>query len=183
MAQQKLPALRVEGMIHVLRGQRVMLSTDLAGLYGVQPKVLIQAVKRNIERFPDDFMFPVEAQEVAILRSQVVTLRLHGKHAKYPPYAFTEQGVAMLSSVLRSERAVQVNIAIMRAFVKMRETVAAHHELAAKFAELEKRVAKHDEGIGTLFEAIRRLMTPPQAPPKRIGFHVRERRAIYVHRR
>lgn len=183
MVQQKLPALRVEGMIHVLRGQRVMLSTDLAGLYGVQPKVLIQAVKRNIERFPEDFAFLVDWQEVPFLRSQFVTLNGRGKYTKYPPYAFTEQGVAMLSSVLRSERAVQVNIAIMRTFVKLRETIETHRELADKFAELEKKVAKHDKGIETLFEAIRRLMSPPEAPPKRIGFHVRERRAKYARRR
>lgn len=182
MEQKNLPALRVEGMIHVLRGQRVMLSTDLAGLYGVEPKVLVQAVKRNMERFPPDFMFPLRRQEVAILKSQFVTSSWGGARRALP-HAFTEQGVAMLSSVLRSERAVQVNIAIMRAFVKLRETVAAHHELAAKFAELENRVAKHDEGIGALFEAIRRLMTPPESPQKRIGFHVRERRARYVRRR
>jgi len=180
MAHEKLPALRVEGMIHVLRGQRVMLSTDLAGLYGVESKALIQAVNRNKERFPSDFMFRLTRPEIRD-RSQFVTCgRIYRARNVL---AFTEQGVAMLSSVLRSERAVQVNIAIMRTFVKLRETIETHHELAAKFAELEKRVAKHDEGIGTLFEAIRRLMTPPEGSPKRIGFHVRERRAKYAHRK
>ncbi|MFH0953238.1 MAG: ORF6N domain-containing protein [Verrucomicrobiota bacterium] len=183
MEQPKSPAFRVEGMIHVIRGQRVMLSTDLARLYGVEPKVLVQAVKRNITRFPDDFMFLVDAQDVAILRSQFVTLKGHGKHAKYPPYAFTEQGVAMLSSVLRSERAVQVNITIMRAFVQLRQTLAAHKELAEKLAELERRVTGSEGGIKTLFEAIRHLMATPEPPKKQIGFHVRERRAPYGRRK
>ena len=173
----------IDGMIYVMRGQRVMLSTDLARLYGVAPKVLIQAVKRNPARFPADFMFLVGSKEVAILRSQIVTLRGHGKHTKYPPYAFTEQGVAMLSSVLRSERAIEVNVAIMRAFVKLREALTAHKELAQKLAELEARVTSHGEGIDTLFEAIRRLMERPETPKKQIGFHVRERSARYVARR
>ena len=173
----------IEGMIYVMRGQRVMLSTDLARLYGVAPKVLVQAVKRNPARFPDDFMFLVDWQEVPFLRSQFVTLEGRGKYMKYPPYAFTEQGVAMLSSVLRSERAIEVNVAIMRAFVKLREALTAHKELAEKLAELEDRVTSHGEGIQTLFEAIRRLMERPETPKKRIGFHVRERSARYVIRR
>jgi len=183
MGQEHWPASRVEGLIHVIRGQRVMLSADLARLYGVQPKVLIQAVKRNAERFPDDFMFLVDWQEVPFLRSQFVTLEGRGKHIKYAPYAFTEQGVAMLSSVLRSKRAVQVNIAIMRVFVHLRGALAARKELAEKLAELERRVTRGEEGIQTLFEAIRQLMNRPEPPKKQIGFHVREKRATYGRKR
>lgn len=182
MEETKLQALGVEGLIHTIRGQRVMLSTDLARLYGVEPKVLIQAVKRNIARFPEDFMFLVDWQEVPFLRSQVVTLEGRGKHVKYPPYAFTEHGVAMLSSVLRSERAIQVNIAIVRAFVQLRHVFAAHKELAEKLAELEHRVVDSEEGIRTLFEAIRQLMAVPDQPRRQIGFHVRERGVPYGRR-
>lgn len=156
-----------------------MLSTTLAALYGVAPKVLIQVVKRSIGRFPSDFAFPLEWHEVANLRSQIVTLRGHGKHPKYPPYAFTEQGVAMLSSVLRSERAVQVNIAIMRVFEKLRETLSAHRDLAQKLAELEHQISCHDASIRTLFEAIHQIMNPPTPLRRRIGFQVRERRKHY----
>jgi len=181
---------QIENAIYLMRGHRVMLSSDLARLYQVEPRALMQAVKRNIKRFPVDFMFPLQPQEVARLRSQIVildgasnqssrpqnvTLNRRGSHAKYPPYAFTEQGVAMLSSVLNSERAIQVNVAIMRAFVKLRETLSAHKDLAAKLAELERKIENHDESIHTLFEAIRQLMTPPAEPPrKEIGFQVRE---------
>ncbi|MDD5135888.1 MAG: ORF6N domain-containing protein [Candidatus Omnitrophica bacterium] len=162
----------IESRIFVIRGLKVMLSTHLADLYDVETKVLMQAVKRNMGRFPKDFMFQLTWDEVDILRSQIVTLRgVHGKHIKYLPYAFTEQGVAMLSSVLNSERAVQVNIVIMRAFVKIREILATHKELAAKLNELENKVSKHDTDIGAIFEAIRQLMAPPPEPPKRrIGF-------------
>lgn len=150
-----------------------MLSTHLAELYGVEVRALIQAVKRNLKRFPEDFMFQLTWNEVDILRSQFVILRgVHGKHIKYLPYAFTEQGVAMLSSVLNSERAVQVNIVIMRAFVKIREMLSTHKELAAKLRELEHKVSKHDIDILAIFEAIRRLMAPPpELPKRRIGFH------------
>ena len=163
----------VENRIFVIRGLKVMLSMHLAELYGVEAKVLTQAVKRNLKRFPEDFMFQLTWDEVDILRSQIVTLRgVHGKHIKYLPYAFTEQGVAMLSSVLNSERAVQVNIAIMRAFVKIREILSTHKEFAAKLRELEHKVSKHDTDILTIFEAIQQLMAPPPEPPKRrIGFH------------
>lgn len=178
MSKQVQPNPAVESLIHLVRGQRVMLSGDLARLYGVAPKVLIQAVKRNASRFPDDFMFPLERQEVITLKSQFVTSSWGGARRAFP-YAFTEQGVAMLSSVLRSERAVQVNIAIMRAFVRLREVLAAHRDLAAKFAELETRVTGHDEHIQALFDAIRQLMSPPEPPPKKIGFAVKEDRARY----
>jgi hypothetical protein len=160
---------RVERMIHIVRGQKVMLDSDLAALYGVSTKALKQAVRRNRNRFPEDFMFEFTADETqAILRSQFVTLR-HGQHSKYAPYAFTEQGVAMLSSVLKSPRAIQVNIEIMRAFVKVRGMLAAHADLALKLEALENR---YDAQFKVVFDAIRELMaTPPDPPQGRIGFH------------
>ena len=160
---------RIEKRILILRGQRVMLSTDLAELYEVAPKILVQAVKRNIERFPGDFMFQLDFQEVRHSRSQFVTLK-RGQNVKYLPYAFTEQGVAMLSSVLRSKRAVRVNIEIMRAFVKLRELIASNKELAKRLDELEK---KYDSQFKVVFDAIRQLMAPPEPKPRRIGFRAR----------
>jgi phage regulator Rha-like protein len=130
----------VERKIYIIRGQKVMLDSDLAELYGVTTKTLVQAVKRNIKRFPLDFMFQLEIQYVMALRSQIVTLKTgQGQHRKYFPYVFTEQGVAMLSSVLNSERAVEVNIQIIRVFVKLREMIASHKDLAKKLEELEKK--------------------------------------------
>jgi len=166
----------VESKILMLRGHKVMLSVHLAKLYNVRVKALIQAVKRNIERFPEDFMFQLTWEEAGLLRSQIVTLNdndaKRGTHLKYPPYAFTEQGVAMLSTVLNSKLAIQVNIAIMRAFVKLRRVLATHKELAHKLEELEGKIEKHDSEIQAIFEAIRQLMEPPPVPPKpRIGFH------------
>jgi phage regulator Rha-like protein len=152
-----------------------MLSHHLAQLYGVTPKVLIQAVKRNSERFPSDFMFQLTRQEVARSRSQIVTLK-RGQNIKYLPYAFTEQGVAMLSSVLRSKRAIQVNVEIVRSFVRLRQLLASHADLAAKLEELEK---KYDAQFRIVFNAIRQLMSEPVRPRKEIGFSVRERRAAY----
>ena len=155
----------------MVRGHKVMLSSHLAKLYGVEPKVLIQAVKRNAERFPKDFMFLLTDQEVTILKSQIVTSRWGGRR-RANPYAFTEQGIAMLSSVLNSRQAIQVNIIIMRAFVKIREILSTHKELAHKLAELERKIDKHDKDIGLIFEAIRQLMEPPlEKPRRRIGFH------------
>jgi phage regulator Rha-like protein len=165
----------IEQKIYLIRGQRVMLSTHLAELYGVTTKALIQAVKRNTERFPSDFMFKLTWNEAAFSRSQFVTLNVtlkHGQNIKYLPYAFTEQGVAMLSGILRSKRATHVNIAIMRAFVKLRQIIYANKELAQKLKELEHRTEKHDTEIQAIFEAIRQLMTPPpSASKRRIGFH------------
>lgn len=176
------PAVSLAGLIMLVRGQRVMLSTDLARLYGVAPKALVQAVKRNANRFPPDFMFPLAREEVANLKSQYVTSSWGGARRALP-YAFTEQGVAMLSSVLRSGRAIEINVAIMRAFVRLREALSATRELAAKLGELEGRVTGHDAHIQALFEAIRQLMTPPDPPPKQIGFHVKEGRESYGRRR
>jgi hypothetical protein len=191
MSKKIIPATQVAPTIRLVRGQKVMLDLDLATLYGVRTKVLNQAVKRNRSRFPDDFMFQLTSEEAEHLifqfgisnlregagpggsRSQNVTLK-QGQNIKYRPYAFTEQGVAMLSSVLRSERAVKVNIAIMRAFVQLRQTLETNRELAKKFSELEGRVGKHDKEIAAIIDAIRQLMAPPEKPPREIGFHVRE---------
>jgi len=175
-----VPMERIAGRIIVLRGVNVLLDSDLAALYGVETKVLIQAVKRNLDRFPKDFMFQPVAQELAILKSQFVTSSLtHGGRRKRP-HVFTEQGVAMLSSVLSSPRAVQVNIAIMRAFIRLREALGTNRELARKFGELEARVGTHDDQIAEILEAIRQLLAPPAADPKKeMGFHVKENSPPY----
>ncbi len=157
----------VESRIFTLRGQRVMLDSDLADLYGVETKVLLQAVKRNADRFPDDFMFLLSEQEVARLRSQIVTSKGRGGRRTHP-IAFTEQGVAMLSSVLRSDRAIRVNVEIMRAFVRMRQMVGMVSDLALRLEDLEEQ---YDEQFRVVFQAIRDLMKPtPQEPRPAIGF-------------
>ena len=166
-----IPAGRIDQLILLVRGHRVMLDRDLAALYGVETRVLNQAVRRNLDRFPDDFLFSLTRPEVRNI-SQIVTCSTL-KHARNV-FAFTEQGVAMLSSVLNSPRAVQVNIEIMRAFVRLREVMATNRELAQKLGELERKVAGHDEEIQTIFEAIRQLITPPEPPRKEIGFHIKE---------
>lgn len=174
----------IEKNIFLVRGNRVMLSTHLAELYGVEAKVLVQAVKRNIDRFPEDFMFRLTWKEATNLKSQIVTSNgfekngsksqivtlKRGHNIKYLPYAFTEQGVAMLSSVLNSEKAVQANIVIMRAFVKMREIVSTHKELFHKLSQLERKAEEHDTDIHSIFEAIRQLMAVPKKTKQRIGF-------------
>jgi hypothetical protein len=173
-----IPARQIIQSLHVLRGQKVMLSGDLAELYAVPVKVLNQAVKRQAARFPADFVFQLNAREFQNLKSQFVTSSWGGSR-RARPYAFTEQGVAMLSSILNSPRAVKVNIAIMRAFVKLRETLESNRELARKFTQLEQRVGKHDEEIAAIIDAIRRLMAPPVKPRREIGFHVREKSPRY----
>jgi hypothetical protein len=175
-----VPAERIERAILLIRGQKVLLDRDLAGLYGVPTKALKQAVQRNRRRFPDDFMFVLTKEELAKWRSQFVTSKSDRMGVRHPPMAFTEQGVAMLSTVLRSERAIQVNIAIMRAFVRLRQMLAAHADLARRLDELER---KYDKRFRVVFEAIRELATPPEPPPKQIGFRVRERRVAYRVRR
>lgn len=165
-----IPQETIEQKIYLIRGHKVMLDSDLAGLYGVQTKYLIQAVKRNIARFPNDFMFCLDKEEFKVLRSQFVTSNEGRGGRRFLPYVFTEQGVAMLSSVLKSKRAVLVNIAIMRAFVRLRRVLATHKELAHKLRELESKIERHDEEIQTIFEAIRQLMTPPERTSRRIGF-------------
>jgi len=168
-----IPVERIEKAILLIRGQKVMLDRDLAELYDVTTFNLNKAVKRNHERFPEDFMFQLTKDEVDALRFQSGISKPSGRGGRrYLPYAFTEQGVAMLSSVLRSERAVQVNIAIVRAFVHLREILATHKDLARKLDELERKLGHHDEQFQLVFEAIRQLMTPPPEPAKRrrIGF-------------
>ena len=169
------PYPHIARTILVLRGHRVLLDEALAELYGVETRVLVQAVKRNLARFPEDFMFQLTAPEWAALRSQIVTLKLgRGQHRKYLPYAFTEQGVAMLSSVLNSNRAITVNIEIMRAFVRMRALLASNRELAKRLdqleARLDKKLAAHDESIAAILAAIRELMNPPHPKRRSIGF-------------
>ncbi|MBI4371990.1 MAG: ORF6N domain-containing protein [Elusimicrobia bacterium] len=160
---------RQEARVWTFRGQRVMLSTDLARLYAVPVKVLVQAVKRNLGRFPADFMFRLTLKQAHSLRSQFVTLK-RGKHVKHPPYAFTEQGVAMLSSVLGSGRAVEVNIAIMRAFVRFRETIVNRRKLELALKQLEQRVGSHDEDIQGIIQTLRALTHAPKRRGRRIGF-------------
>ncbi len=158
---------RIEKAILLIRGEKVMLDADPAKLYGVSTKALVQAIKRNLSRFPSDFMFQLSQDEAEILRSQTVTSKKRGGR-RYLPYAFIENGVAMLSSVLRSARAVQINIEIVRAFVRRRQLLASHADLALKVAELEK---KYDAQFQAVFEAIRQLVAPPTEPRKgRIGF-------------
>jgi len=174
MTKSNTPVL-VEGIVRaivVLRGHKVLLDTELAALYDVSVKRFNEQVRRNRQRFPADFMFQLTAEESRALRSQIATLKSsRGRHRKYLPYAFTEQGVAMLSSVLRSGRAIAVNIQIMRAFVRMRELLISNRELAEKLdqleARLEKKLASHDEAIAAILSAIRELMNP--TPPKRRG--------------
>ena len=162
---------RVEKLILIIRGHKVLLDSDLAVLYGVETKVLNQAVRRNRDRFPSDFMFQLTADEVAELnRSQIVTGPQKHRDPRFRPYAFSEQGVAMLSSVLRSKQAVAVNIEIMRAFVRLREMLASNRAISEKLAELVRHVATHDRQIHTIFEAIRQLISPPKTEQRQIGF-------------
>ena len=176
-----VPVEIVKGKIYLIRGQKVLLDSDLAEMYGVETFNLNKAVKRNIDRFPEDFMFQLTAEETGSLKFQIGISKPAGRGGRrYLPFVYTEQGGAMLSSVLNSKRAVQVNIAIMRAFVQMRELVSSNRELAKKFAELEQRVGKHDDAILTLFDAIRQLMQPEGKDRKSIGFKVEEDGAIYL---
>lgn len=159
-----VPAERIEQSILFIRGEKVMLDADLAVLYGVETRVIVQAVKRNLSRFPGDFMFRLSDKEYSLLNSQT-----EGRGGRrYPPYVFTEQGVAMLSSVLNSQRAIMVNIEIMRAFVRLRQMMATHEDLTRKLDALEK---KYDIQFSAVFDAIRQLMEPPNPKKKQIGFH------------
>jgi DNA-binding PadR family transcriptional regulator len=164
--------------IRLFRGQKVLLDSDLARLYGVTTGNLNKAVNRNRERFPKDFVFQLTAEEAQNLIFQIGRSKGRGGR-RHLPYAFTEQGVAMLSSVLQSERAVKINIAIIRAFVKLREMLETNRELARKFSDLEQRVGKHDEEITAILEAIRQLIAPPKKARREIGFHVREKAPRY----
>ena len=170
-AMALIPAERIERAIHVVRGEKVMIDADLARLYRVPTKVLLQAVKRNAARFPPDFMLELTSHEADVLRSQTVTSNGRSSRGgrRYPPRAFTEQGVAMLSSVLRSERAVRVNVEVIRAFVRLRRMLATHADLARRLTELER---KYDGKFRAVFDALRDLMAPcgVERPPRRIGF-------------
>ena len=194
MSKEIIPTEQIALRIRHFRGEKVLLDFDLAALYGVETRVLNQAVRRNADRFPADFMFQLSSKETETL-SQLVTPSVAGhdvsnssqivmssgkyRGKRYRPYAFTEQGVAMLSSVLNSESAVKMNIAIMRAFVQLRRALETNRELARRFSELERRIDKHDAEIDAILEAIRQLMAPPEKPRREIGFHVREEAARY----
>lgn len=181
----------IEQRIYFIRNQKVMLDSDLAELYQVETKALNQAVKRNIERFPEDFCFQLDKEEYDSLRSQLVTIASgRGQHSKYLPYAFTEQGIAMLSSVLRSQRAIQVNIAIMRAFVKLRQFLVSNEELVKKVEQLAQlqdsqstKLKKHDDQITAIFDAIKKIIKATVVPktlldeqPKRIAGFVNDKK-------
>jgi ORF6N domain len=169
-AESFIPIKGIAESILILRGHRVLLDSDLAAMYGVETKVLLQAVKRNLGRFPEDFMLQLADHEWTALRSQIVTSNVGRGGRRYAPYAFTEQGVAMLSTVLNSERAITVNIEIMRTFVRMRELLASNKELATQLKKLERKVSTHDEAIVGILKAIRQLMNPPQPAKRSIGF-------------
>jgi hypothetical protein len=172
-----VPIERVEQIIYLIRGQKVVLDRDLASLYGVPTKALKQAVRRNERRFPEDFMFVLTPEEFTVLRSQSVTSKTEARGgAQYAPMAFTEQGFAMLSGLLNSDRAIDVNVTIMRTFVKLRRMLETHEQLARKLSELE---SKYDEQFRMVFEVLNELMKPDDPPRKRIGFGVRETRSRY----
>lgn len=164
---------QIQSRILLVRGHKVMLDSDLAELYGVTTKRLNEQVKRNQERFPADFMFQLTPNEMDVLRSQIATSKDGRGGRRYLPYAFTEHGAVMAATVLNSESAIQISVYVVRAFLKLREIIANHKELAGKLAELEQRVQGHDDDITALFEAIRMLMEPPEGSSKRIGFHAR----------
>lgn len=167
-----VPVERIERAILFIRGEKVMLDSDLAEIYGVETRVLNQAVKRNANRFPADFMFQLTGEEAAAIRrsrSQSVILK-RGEHRKYLPYAFTEHGALMLANVLNSERAAQTSVMVVRAFVRLRQLLSSNAELARKLESLEK---KYDAQFKVVFDAIRQLMSPPARPKREIGFHVK----------
>ncbi|RKY93713.1 MAG: ORF6N domain-containing protein [Ignavibacteriae bacterium] len=168
-----IPQERIENKIYLIRNQKVMIDQDLAELYNVSTKQLNQQVKRNLDRFPTDFMFQLSKDEHDSLRSQIVTSKGKGGR-RYLPYVFTEQGVAMLSSVLKSKEAINVNIQIMRAFVKLREILSTHKELAKRLKEVELKIDSHDTQIQAVFDVINQLITPSTKPKKKIGFTIGE---------
>jgi hypothetical protein len=168
------PIERIEGLIHLVRGHRIIMDNDLAAIYGVSTKVFNQAIKRNIKRFPEDFIFKLTFKEVISLRSQIVTSNGHGGR-RYLPYAFTEHGALMAATVLNSPRAVEMSVLVVRAFVHFRNILINHKQLAIKLEELERKLLAHDEKFEVVFEAIRELMEPPPDKHKRrIGFSSEE---------
>lgn len=172
MPKTKALAIPVESRILLLRQQKVILDRDLAELYGVPVKHLNQAVKRNQERFPADFMFQLTAKEDEVLRSQIVTSNEGRGGRRYPPYAFTEHGAIMAATVLNSPQAVEMSVFVVRAFVRLREMLATNRQLAAKIEQLDRKLETHDTAIQELIEAIKELMTPPEGSPRKIGFQL-----------
>jgi hypothetical protein len=174
-----VPLAEIERHILTLRGQKVMLDGDLADLYGVPTKRLNEQVRRNLGRFPPDFMFQLSAEEASALRSQIATSKPGRGGRRYLPYAFTEHGAIMLANVLNTPRAAEVSIYVVRAFVRLRQLAGMNAAMAEKLAELERRVTEHDEAIRSLVQTIRQLMAPPEKPPRSIGFKVEEGRPVY----
>ena len=174
-----IPVERIQQSIILIRGKKVMLDADLAQLYGVSTKRLNEQVKRNRDRFPEDFMFQLNAAEVKNLRSHFATSKKERGGRRYFPYAFTEHGAIMLASVLNTPRAIEVSVFVVRAFVRLREIFSTHKALAHKLVELESKFKTHDDAIRSLVSAIRELMAAPERRPKKIGFQLRERRAAY----
>jgi ORF6N domain len=177
-SSRKIDKYSVESAIYFIRGHRVMLDSDLAGIYGVTTKRLNEQVRRNHSRFPEDFAFQLTPEEFTNLRSQIATSSLHGGR-RYRPWVFTEHRALMLGNVLNSDIAVHASIRVVRAFVRLREMVAANAQLAAKLQELERRLDSHDEAIVDLFATLKRLLEPEPKSRREIGFHVRERAARY----
>ena len=175
-----IPSERIDRLIFVIRGQRVILAFDLAALYGVTTKRLNEQVKRNNHRFPEDFVFQLTLEEDEVLRSQFATSKTSQGGRRIPPYAFSEHGAIMAAMVLNSPRAVEMSVQVVRAFVRLRQVLASHAELARKLAELERKLEGHDEAIHNLFETIRRLLNSPGPKRRQIGFHVKERAAQYA---
>jgi ORF6N domain len=173
-ALQVIGSPAIEERIYVIRGRQVMLDEDLADLYGVETKRLVEQVKRNLDRFPDDFMFQLVKGEAAALRSQIATSNTGRGGRRYAPYVFTEQGVAMLSSVLRSKTAIAVNIEIMRAFVELRRVANSHAAIETRLERIERGMGEHDEQLQQIFGALRQLIAPPSPPKRPVGFRVRE---------
>ncbi|MGD1044419.1 MAG: ORF6N domain-containing protein [Bacteroidota bacterium] len=175
----KVISQNIEKRIFLLRGYKVLLDSDISSLYGVPTKVLMQSVKRNIQRFPSEFMFQLSDREYLSLRSQIVTSKNSRGGRRYLPFVFTEHGVAMLATVLRSERAVQMSIQIIKAFVRLRQFLSSHKDLAEKLKLLEERMNKHDHEIQTIIETIRQMLAPPLKPKRVIGFRISESTAKY----
>jgi hypothetical protein len=169
-----IEAPAIEKRIFAVRGRQVMLDEDLADLYGVETRVLVQQVKRNAKRFPGDFMFQLTSAEAEVLRSQIVISNEGRGGRRYAPYVFTEQGIAMLSGVLRSDRAIAVNIEIMRTFVELRRVASSYVAIEKRLEEIERELGGHDEQLNQIFATLRQLISPPARPKRPVGFRVQE---------